>query len=169
MRIFEYNEQFKELYDMSEDVEFNEETGEIIDNSEILSELFNDLNLELSEKLDNTNYLIKELDSMETALKDEAKRLNDKAKAINNRQKYLKDLIKTALESSGQTKIKSKFSYSLSTRKSLNYDDVSMFGLDEEFIRIKQELDKTKIKDFIKAGGKVDGVKEVENTSLSIR
>ena len=169
MRIFEYSEEFKKLYEMSEELEVNEETGEIIDNSETLSELFNELEGELSEKLDNTNYLIKELSATETALKDEAKRLNDKAKAINNRQKYLKTLIQEALESSGQKSIKSKFSYSLSTRKSLNYDDVNMFILDDEFIRTKQELDKTKMKEYIKAGGIIEGVKEVESTSLSIR
>jgi len=168
MKIYDISEEFKSLYELSETIEVNED-GEVIDNSETLSSLFNDLEIELSTKLDNTNYIIKELAVSQQALKDEAKRLTDKAKVFENRQNYLKVLIKEALESSGQTKIKSKFSFSLSTRKSLNYDDVNMFGLDTEFVRVKQELDKTKMKDYINAGGTIEGVKEVEKTSLSIR
>lgn len=44
-----------------------------------------------------------------------------------------------------------------------------MFGLDREFVRVKEELDKNKIKEFIKAGGTIEGVFEVESSSLSIR
>lgn len=169
MRIYEINEQFKKLYEMSENVEVDEETGEIIDNSKMLTQLFDDLNIELCDKLDNTNYIIKELEVAKEALRSEAKRLTDKAKVFENRQNYLKSLIRSALEASGQSKIKSKFSFSISKRKSYNYDDVNMFGLSDDFIRVKKEIDKTEIKEFIKAGGSIDGVKEVENTTLSIR
>ena len=168
MRIYDIGTQFQELYNLVDEVETNED-GTILDNSETLAELFNDLEVELSEKLDNTNYIIKELAVSEQALKDEAKRLTSKAKALSNRQAYLKELIKNSIIASGQASIKSKFSFNVKTIKSLNYDDVNMFGLDDEFIRTKQELDKTKLKEYIKAGGVVEGVKEVENTSLTIR
>jgi len=168
MRIYDIGTQFQELYNLVDEVETNED-GTILDNSETLAELFNDLEVELSEKLDNTSYIIKELAVSEQALKDEAKRLTSKAKALSNRQAYLKELIKNSIIASGQASIKSKFSFSVKTIKSLNYDDVNMFGLDDEFIRTKQELDKTKLKEYIKAGGVVEGVKEVENTSLTIR
>lgn len=169
MKIFDIGEEFRNLQELSEEIEVNEETGEIIDNSETLTELFNELGVELADKLDNTNYIIKELEVAKNALKDEAKRLSDKARVFENRQKYLKTLIQTALETSGQSKVKSKFSFSISNRKSLNYDNVNMFGLDDEFKRFKEEIDKAKIKNFIKIGGVVEGVKEVENTVLTIR
>lgn len=170
MRLFDFATEFKSLYELCEDIEVNQETGEIIDNSDILSQMFNDLEMELSDKLENTAYLIKELEASEKALKDEAKRLNEKAKVLENRQTRVKELIKTTIESSGQTKIKTdKFNFSISSRKSFNYDNVNMFALDSEFIRVKEELDKNKIKDFIKAGGTIDGVFEVETSSLSIR
>lgn len=169
MRLFDFSTQFKALYELCEDIEVNE-NGEVIDNSDVLSSLFNDLEMDLSDKLENTAYLIKELETSEKALKDEAKRLNDKAKVLENRQARIKELIKTTLESSGQTKIKTdKFSFSISNRKSFNYDNVNMFGLDREFVRVKEELDKNKIKEFIKAGGTIEGVFEVESSSLSIR
>jgi len=170
MRLFDFASQFKGLYELCEEIEVNEETGEIIDNTDLLSQLFNDLEMDLSEKLVNTAYLIKELETSEKALKDEAKRLNEKAKVLENRQTRIKELIETTLESSGQTKIKTdKFNFSVTTRKSLNYDNVNMFGLDREFIRVKEELDKNKIKDYVKAGGSIDGVFEVETSSLTIR
>lgn len=170
MRLFDFASQFKGLYELCEEIEVNEKTGEIIDNTDLLSQLFNDLEMDLSKKLVNTAYLIKELETSEKALKDEAKRLNEKAKVLENRQTRIKELIKTTLESSGQTKIKTdKFNFSVTTRKSLNYDNVNMFALDREFIRVKEELDKNKIKDYLKAGGSIDGVYEVETSSLSIR
>lgn len=170
MRLFDFSKEFKSLYELCEDIEVNQETGEIIDNSDVFSQLFNDLEMDLSSKLENTAYLIKELELSEKALKDEAKRLNDKAKVLENRQSRIKDLIKSTIESSGQSKIKTdKFSFSVSSRKSFNYDNVNMFALDREFIRVKEELDKNKMKDFIKAGGSIDGVYEVETSSLSIR
>lgn len=170
MRLFDFASQFKGLYELCEEIEVNEETGEIVDNTDLLSQLFNDLEMDLSEKLVNTAYLIKEIETSEKALKDEAKRLNEKAKVLENRQTRIKELIKTTLESSGQTKIKTdKFNFSVTTRKSLNYDNVNMFGLDREFVRVKEELDKNKIKDYVKAGGSIDGVFEVEISSLTIR
>ena len=170
MKIFDISEEFNNLYLMSEEIEINEESGEIIDNSESLTALFNELEVDLSDKLDNTNYILKELAGSEAYLKEEAKRLVAKAKVFENRQSYLKELIKGAILASGQSKIKTdKFSFSTTNRKSLNYDDISMFGLDSSLIRIKKELDKTKIKEYIKHGGIVEGIKEVQNISLSIR
>lgn len=169
MRLFDFATEFKGLYELCEDIEVDENGG-IIDNSETLSSLFNDLEMDLSDKLENTAYLIKELETSEKALKDEAKRLTEKAKVLENRQTRIKELIKTTLESSGQTKIKTdKFSFSISNRKSFNYDGVNMFALDSQFVRVKEELDKNKMKEFIKAGGTIDGVFEVETSSLSIR
>lgn len=169
MRLFDFAIEFKGLYELCEDIEVDE-NGEIIDNSETLSSLFNDLEMDLSDKLENTAYLIKELETSEKALKDEAKRLNEKAKVLENRQTRIKELIKITLESSGQAKIKTdKFSFSISNRKSFNYDNVNMFALDSQFVRVKEELDKNKMKEFIKAGGTIDGVFEVETSSLSIR
>ena len=169
MRLFDFAIEFKGLYELCEDIEVDE-NGEIIDNSETLSSLFNDLEMDLSDKLENTAYLIKELETSEKALKDESKRLTEKAKVLENRQARIKELIKTTLESSGQTKIKTdKFSFSISNRKSFNYDGVNMFALDSQFVRVKEELDKNKMKEFIKAGGTIDGVFEVEISSLSIR
>lgn len=166
--LFNISEEFNTLYELANEIQYDED-GNIIDSSDILSDIFNELENDLVDKLDATNYIIKELKANEQALKDEAKRLTDKAKALANKQERLKQIMKSAIEVSGNAKLKGKFSYSITQRESYNYDDVSLFGLDEEFIRTKQELDKNKIKDFVKAGGTIDGLKVEAATQLNIR
>lgn len=171
MRLYNIAEEFTALYELAEQVEYNEETGEMIDNSETLKELFNELSEDkLEVKLENVMYIIKELEVSKNALKDEAKRLTDKAKVLDNRASRLKDMIKDVMDISGQAKIKTdKFNFSVRIIEDYNYDDINMFGLDSEFIKVKEELDKTKIKSFAKAGGVIEGLRVSEKTSLTVR
>jgi len=51
---------------------------------------------------------------------------------------------------SGESKVKTdKFSFSVKTVESPNYDDVNMAFLDDEFIKVKKDLDKTQIKKIL--------------------
>jgi len=169
MRLYEINKEFESLYSLLEEIE-TDDNGVIVDNSEAINELYNDLKCNLLEKLDNSAYIIKELEVNSKALKDEAKRLTEKAKVFENRSKRIKALMKDAIVQSGEVKYKTdKFSFNVKTIEKYNYDNVNIFGLDKEFIRVKEEIDKTKIKSFVKAGGKIDGVRIGEETSLSIR
>jgi len=169
--LFSIGAEFKALYELADEVEYDLETGEVIDNSETLLELFNELsNDKLDSKLENVMYIIKDLEVSQKALKDEAKRLTEKAKVYENRATRLKDMIKNVMEVSGQSKIKTdKFNFSIKTIEDYNYEEINMFGLDREFIKIKEELDKVKIKSFVKAGGTVDGLRVGEKTSLTVR
>lgn len=168
--LFNIGQEFKALYNLADEIEVDE-NGEIIDNSDLLLELFNELsNDKLESKLENVMYIIKELEVSQKALKDEAKRLTDKAKVFENRANRLKEMIKNVMIVSGQSKIKTdKFNFSIKTLEEYNYDDVNMFALDSEFIRRKEEIDKTKLKAFIKAGGVIDGVRISEKVSLTVR
>lgn len=159
--LFNIGEEFNSLYELAND------TSQ--DDSEALKELFNSLECDMIDKFDATQYIIKELKSDVVALSDEIKRLQDKKKSLENKSERLRELIATTLELSGQTKIKGKFSYSLSDKISFNFDDVSMAFLDKEFIRVKEELDKAKMTDFIKLGGSIDGVKIEDKKVLTIR
>jgi hypothetical protein len=169
MRLYDIAEQFEGLYSLLEEIE-TDENGVIIDNSDAVAELYNDIKGQLDVKLTNSAYLCKELAVNSKALKDEAKRLTEKAKVLENREKQIKFLMKTAINQSGETKIKTdKFSFNVRTSEVYNYDGVVMFGLDDEFIKRTETLDKTKVKQFIKAGGTVDGVKISEDTVLTVR
>lgn len=168
--LFNIGQEFKALYNLADEIEVDE-NGEIIDNSDLLLELFNELsNDKLESKLENVMYIIKEIEVSQKALKDEAKRLTDKAKVFENRANRLKEMIKDVMIVSGQSKIKTdKFNFGIKTLEEYNYDDVNMFALDSEFIRRKEEIDKTKLKAFIKAGGVIDGVRISEKVSLAVR
>ena len=158
--LFTISQDFKSLYEMANDAE-NEDM-------EALAELFSEVETSLSDKLDNTIYIIKELDSDADALKAEAKRLTDKAKALENKGKYLKELMLGAVKASGVEKLKSdKFSYYIKRTEVLNV--VSEDNIGREFFRIKKEIDKTVLKKAIKDGLIVDGVSIVENESLVSR
>ena len=160
MSLFTISQDFKSLYDMANDAE-NEDM-------ETLAELFSEVETSLSDKLDNTIYIIKELDSDADALKAEAKRLTDKAKALENKGKYLKELMLGAVKASGVEKLKSdKFSYYIKRTEVLNV--VSEDNIGREFFRIKKEIDKTVLKKAIKDGLILDGVSIVENESLVSR
>ena len=107
MNLFKIEQEYKALQELSEDIEFNPETGEIIDNSETLKQLFDELsNDKLEVKLENIMYIIKELEISQNALKDESKRLDEKAKVYENRAKRLKDMIKKCDDSVGSRKNK---------------------------------------------------------------
>ena len=158
--LFTISQDFKSLYEMANDAE-NEDM-------EALAELFSEVETSLSDKLDNSNYIIKELDSDADALKAEAKRLTDKARALENKGKYLKELMLGAVKASGVEKLKSdKFSYYIKRTEVLNV--VSEDNIGREFFRIKKEIDKTVLKKAIKDGLVVDGVSIVENESLVSR
>ena len=158
--LFTISQDFKSLYEMANDAE-NEDM-------EALAELFSEVETSLSDKLDNSNYIIKELDSDADALKAEAKRLTDKARALENKGKYLKELMLGAVKASGVEKLKSdKFSYYIKRTEVLNV--VSEDNIGREFFRIKKEIDKTVLKKAIKDGLIVDGVSIVENESLVSR
>lgn len=169
MKLFNISEEYNALYELLEDIE-TDENGVIIDNSDTVAELFNNLEVEFHDKLTNTTYLIKELEANSKALKDEAKRLTDKARTFENRAKRIKSLIKETIIKSGEMKHKTdKFSFSVRTSDVYNYDDVNLEFIDSEFVKVKKELDKTQVKQFIKAGGVVEGVKISEDTILTVR
>jgi DNA repair ATPase RecN len=166
--LFDIGEEFNALYELANDVEYDE-NGNAIDNSLEMIDLFNEIQSDLVAKCDNTNYIIKEIESDVLTLDNEIKRLQAKKKSLVNKKDRLKELIKTTILLSGEAKVKGKFSYSISDYESFNYDDVSTFGLSEELVKVKTELDKTKIKEFVKAGGSVDGLRIENKQKLSIR
>lgn len=166
--LFELNQQFYTLKDiLDNDVEFNEETGEIIDNTEIINQLFQELDLSLSDKLDNCQKWILENEAKVEALKKESKRLSDKAKAISNKVERLEELMKLSLVASGKNIETDTFKFSLRKSKSVQILDED--NLPRQFLRIKKEADKKAIKKALEDGLEVVGCSFVENTSLVVK
>ena len=166
--LFDLSQQFYTLGDILEnDVEFNEETGEIIDNSETINKLFEELELSLNDKLDNCQKWILENSAKVEALKKESKRLNDKAKAIENKTDRLKELMKLSLVASGKTIKTDIFTFSLRKSKAVQVADEN--ELPRNYVRIEKKADKKAIKEALENGIEIPGCSISENVSLSVK
>jgi hypothetical protein len=139
------------------------------DDTNALKDLFESLSSDICRKLDTTNEVIKKLELDVQLCEDNIRYSQQKKKSFNNKIEFLRELMKDVIVASGTTKFKSNATYTLSHKINFNFDDVLLFGLDREFIRVKEELDKTKMTEFIKAGGAIDGAILEDKTILTIR
>ena len=164
--LFEIGVNYQVLNDLMNDVSFDSETGEIINEDEAIQSLFNDIEDELSTKLDSANYIIKQNKSNADMLRAEAKRLTSKAVALDNKTKVLKSLMLGALTLAGGKLKTDKFSFYTMNSKSVDADENE---LSREWLKIKYEADKTKIKKALLDGATIDGAKIIEKQSIGVR
>lgn len=103
------------------------------------------------------------------AYKAEMERLAAKKKTAENTAKYLKERLQEGMQIMGEEKRKvGTFSLRLSTSKAVEVTD--MEALDEKYLVFAEpKVNKTAIKDAIKAGEEVKGAMLVENVSVVIR
>ena len=148
--LFDLSLEFFALKDLIDnDLEVNEETGEITDNTEILNKLFNDLSLSFEDKLDNSQRYCLTLEGEADILAKEIKRLQGKKQALENRADRLNKMMMNAILSSGQSKVKtSLYSFSIKTSESVEIRDLD--EVPREFLRIKKEANKVKLKKVLK-------------------
>lgn len=168
--LFQLTEESRALYELSNELEINEETGEVIDNTETLKQLFEEWEGNFIDKLDSCQYIRKELESKAELLADEIKRLQARKKALENRAERLRALMCDSMVISGETKLKGKHSFSIGTRKSLFIDEnATPEFFNQEYVRTIKEFDKKKITEDLKAGATIEGAKMIEKINFSIR
>ena len=168
--LFQLTEESRALYELSNELEINEETGEVIDNTETLKQLFEEWEGNFIDKLDSCQYIRKELESNAELLATEIKRLQARKKALENRAERLRALMCDSMVISGETKLKGKHSFSIGTRKSLFIDEnATPEFFNQEYVRTIKEFDKKKITEDLKAGATIEGAKMIEKINFSIR
>ncbi|MBP6714140.1 MAG: siphovirus Gp157 family protein [Aliarcobacter sp.] len=168
--LYGLSQEFRAFEEVSNEIEFDDETGEIIDNTDTLKQLFEELECNYIDKLDSCQYIRKELEGKADLLAAEIKRLQARKKALENRAERLKTLMCDSMLVSGETKLKGKHSFSLGSRKVLQLDEnLAPEFFNQEYIRTKKEFDKKKITDDLKAGVIIDGAAMVEKINFSIR
>lgn len=168
--LYGLGQEFKALENLANDIEIDEETGEFINNDEVLNGLFQELELSLIDKLDGCEYIRKELISNVSTLADEIKRLQQRKKAYENKAERLKELMKETVLTSGETKLKGKHNFSLGIRRTLQIDEnLTADFINQDYVRTKKEFDKKKITDDLKSGLTIPGAKMVDKISLSVR
>ena len=145
--LYEINEQIAGLVDP--------ETGEIAD-----FEAFEKLNLDLDTKIKNIALWIVNLRSDAEQLEEQEKKFRDRKAAAKNKAESLKNLLDGFLSGEKRSYPEVVISYRKSEQVTVD-DDAK---LDDRFLRIKTEIDKTALKDALKRGESIEGARlEVKN------
>lgn len=137
------------------------ETGEIIDEEKLEA-----LQLEFEQKVEGIALWIKNLLAEAKMVKEEKDALATREKSCENKANSLKRYLETAL---GGEKFKTpKVSISYRKSESVQVDD--MDKLDDDYLKYAAPtVDKTKVKQALKQGIKLDGVQLVENNNIQIK
>jgi hypothetical protein len=148
--LFNLSLEFYALKDLIDnDFEVDEETGEFVDNSETINNLFNDLKMTFEDKLDNSQRYILTLDGEAEILAKEIKRLQARKTALNNKADRLLETIKNAILSTGENKFKtSLYNFNIKRTESVEVRDLDV--VPRAYLRLKKEADKVAIKKALK-------------------
>ena len=167
MKTYDIKSELLAIQDMIENEEFDEETGELIDNSETLQQLLNEYSYERDVKADSIAYLVKEANDTENRLKAEIDRLNERKKMSIRQQDSLKQLLDFLL--AGEKLKTDKFTFSYRTSQVVNITDESL--IPAEYLNVTEIIkpDKKKIKEALADFNEVAGAEIVINKSLGIR
>lgn len=152
MNLYEINKAMQEC--------INLETGEID------LELFERLQLEKDEKIENVALWIKNLSSDVEGMENEKKAFEERIKATNNKVIALKTYLEMALN--GEKFQTAKCSITFRKSKSVTVLDVSK--LDKDYLKYAEPTaDKTAIKKAIESGVTVAGARLDENLNVQIK
>lgn len=127
------------------------------------------LNDGFDDKVENLTYVIKNCESDIESIKNEEKRLADKRKNLENKITYYKKYLLENMKAVNKEKVKAGI-FSINIQK--NKPKVVVLdqnAIDENYYRIKKEIDKQKIKDDLKLGIEVKGAELVQDEGLRIR
>lgn len=163
MNTHEIKNEFFAIQELLENEEFNEETGELIDNSETIKQLLNEIEDERDIKADSIAYLIKEANESELSLKAETARLNERKAMFIRQQDSLKQLLDFLL---GGEKLKTdRFTFSYRTSQSVKINNEDL--IPAEYLNVKETFtpDKKRIKEALQDFNDVAGCEiEVKKT-----
>ncbi len=169
LSLFGLTTEYLVLKDLQQETEVNQETGEVTDNSKELHDLWLGLKDDLDVKLNNTMYVIKELNADAQTLKDEATRLTARAKVLTNKADLLKDYIFSSVQQLDKKKIKTdKFNFVVAkSQPSVNV--LAVEDLPRAYRKATWSADKKAIKEALQSGTEVEGCSLVVNESLRVK
>lgn len=153
------------LYELQINIDslVDQETGEIID-----IDALNALELERDTKISNIACWIKDLKAEGEALKAEEQNLNHRRKVCENKMESLKTYLANFLQGEKFKDSRCSISYRKSEKVAFA-DDFMVDSLPDEMKKITVEPRKTEIKEYLKGGGVIEGVRIEENTSMTIK
>lgn len=140
------------------------ETGEIDDNYELAKQ---ELESVISEGIETLCKIRANKQARIESLKAEINRLTEKKKAEEKKIESLENFIKTLFDKAGKEKLDAG-TFTLSYRKSAQVKVNDDFD-NKDYMRVKTEVDKAKIKADLLAGVAIAGACLVENKNLQVR
>ncbi len=172
-----------ERLQMLENYLVDSETGEIIQTEEEFNKLFDEIQMDLNNKIESTMCFYKNLQADVDAFKAEEKKLAQRRKVKENLAERLKKRIDNYIElqytdEEGNLDKDSlnKFKFEtpkvkISYRKSETVEVENIDLLPKEFIKEKVEksADKVAIKQFIKGGKTLNGAQLVTNINMQVK
>lgn len=168
MKLYEIPQEFQHLEDL-----LIESGGELTPEIEAA---FAAIQEQCEAKIEAAACVAKNLAASAEAAKAEANRLFGRAQAFENAEARLRTLILPALQALGGKVKTARFTIYTTTRESVAFalkPGHEAFELPEKFIRVREpELNKTALKDALKAGEEIPDFLNVEtttNTTLTIR
>ena len=138
----------------------DEESGEIFD-----TQKFDQLNMELTDKLEGLGCFIKNLEAEAAACEREKKAFEARQKAAENKATSLKRYLADFLRGCPFETLRVKISF----RKSESLEVSESAIVPEEFLRYKVEVNKTDLKKAVKGGLVLDGVQLVQKQNIQIK
>lgn len=154
-----------EYLNVLNNIEFDEETGEILN----LEELEN-MEAAFEDKAEAVALYIKEQNALADAIKAEEKNLHDRRGKMESKVERLKLYLANSLVETGRDKFETP-KCKLSFRKSVSVEIADESLLPKEYLKetITYKPDKTLIKEDISNGVIVDGASLIEKRNLQIK
>jgi len=168
MTLYELTAEYQTLYDLLAHGEIDEQT--VFDTIE-----GGLLDQQLEDKADGYAKIIKMLEADAAFAKEEADRLRARRDAFERNAARLKDRLYDAMKTTGREKFKTGlFSFGIQNNPpKVVVDDMEAFDADSPWWKPRKydesELDKTAIKNALKDGAVIDGVRLVQTDGLRIR
>lgn len=155
--LFEIDKAIKEW-----EMEIDEETGEILNYSEL-----DNLQMERDQKVENIALYYKNLVAEAEMVKAEKNNMADRQKRLENKAESLKNYLAYALQGEKFSTPKVAVSY----RKSKSVEIAEDARLPEAYVKVEEvrKPDKKMLKEALEGGEKIDGVRLVEKQNLSVK
>lgn len=176
MKFYELAEQYNEVRAMLDSgVAFTEDAQDY-DYEQALRDTLDGIGGELEDKAADIAVIIKEMNAEAAALREEEINLAERRKAKENRVKWLTQYLADNMQAAGLAKVdRPRATLSFRKSKGVRIDDEEVFILWAEtarqarFLNVKTTVNKTAIRDALKAGEKLPCAVLEERQSLQIK
>ena len=156
MNLYEINQKILDAVEFGCDPE----TGEIIDDTALEK-----LQMDREEKIENTLLYAKNLAAEAVAIKTEEAALSKRRQTAEKKAEWLKRYVQAVLN--GEKFKTPRVAVGYRKTQAVVIDDID--SLPDDFLRIKKEADKTKIKELLKGGEALPGAHLEERQSMNIK